>query len=143
MYNNSLSQKMSKINFKSNMIPDTFVSEQEIIKKIKTMPRETLEERQAFIKYCKSIKLTPQISAAINERLANLDKEAGAICKEVIDKVINPSKKLIEGYKELVESGVRLREKDILYIKKMTLESILPENIRNEAKSLLERILRK
>ena len=55
MYNNSLSQKMSKINFKSNMIPDTFVSEQEIIKKIKTMPRETLEERQAFIKYCKSI----------------------------------------------------------------------------------------
>ena len=146
MYNDSFSQKISKINFKGNVIPDTFVSEQEIINKIKTMPRKTLEEREAFIKYCKSIKITPQISAAINERLANIEKEAkieSVAYIEAIDKATNACKKLIEGYKKLLESSGQLFDDEIAQIRDIISRKYLPENIRIEAESLLKRIPKK
>lgn len=91
--NNSIhgNSKITKTNFKGNGHWETVpMSEHEIIEKIKTMPKRTPKENEIFINFCNSVKLTPNIAKAIQQRLSTFDEIIGQIrqSKEVIDSSI-------------------------------------------------------
>ena len=67
---NILTQKPS---FKGRFLtPEAFAAEEEIIKKINTLPQNIFLECAEFVKFCKSIDITPKISGAIRKRLVEV-----------------------------------------------------------------------
>lgn len=64
---------IQKTPFKGKIItPEAFAAEPEIIRKIKTLPEKIFLESAEFLKFCKSINITPKISRAIKKRLAEV-----------------------------------------------------------------------
>ena len=62
-----------KITFKGyHLKPDAFRAEGEIVEKIKTMPDSIKKKKDEFLKFCKSIDITPKISRAITKKLAEV-----------------------------------------------------------------------
>jgi len=60
--------RTSKVTFKGYYLtPDAFRAEGAIIEKIKTMPDSVFKEKNEFLKFCKSIDITPKISHAITK----------------------------------------------------------------------------
>jgi len=53
----------------TDIITGKITPEDEIINKIMMMPRDTAEEQDIFMKYCITLKLTPKIIEAINNKL--------------------------------------------------------------------------
>ena len=65
--------RTSKITFKGyHLKPEAFTAEREIVEKIRTMPDNTFKEQAEFLKFCKSIDITPKISIAITKKLAEV-----------------------------------------------------------------------
>ena len=52
--------------------PEAFMAEREIVEKIKTMPDNIFKEQAEFLKFCKSIDITPKISSVIKNRLVEV-----------------------------------------------------------------------
>ena len=48
------------------------MAEREVVEKIKTMPDNIFKEQAEFLKFCKSIDITPKISSVIRNRLAEV-----------------------------------------------------------------------
>lgn len=63
--------------------------------------------------------------------------------KKAINNTINAGEQLIEKYKKLLKTGGQLFENEIADLKDIVSNELLPENIRIEAKSLLQRIPKK
>ena len=62
-----------KMTFKGYYLkPDAFKAESEIIGKIRTMPDNIFKEKDEFLKFCKSIDITPKISRIIKKRLVEV-----------------------------------------------------------------------
>ena len=62
-----------KMNFRGyHLKPDAFMAEREIAEKIRTMPDNIFKENAEFLKFCKSIDITPKISRAITKKLAEV-----------------------------------------------------------------------
>ena len=51
---------------------DAFAAEHEIVEKIKAMSDNIFKEQAEFLKFCKSIDITPKISRAIKNRLTEV-----------------------------------------------------------------------
>ncbi len=65
--------RTSKMTFKGyHLKPEAFSAEREIVEKIRTMPDNIFKEQAEFLKFCKSINITPKISSAIKHRLAEV-----------------------------------------------------------------------
>ena len=64
---------LQKRSFKGKYLtPEAFAVESEIINKIKTLPNNIFLDYSEFLKFCKSIDITPKISRAITKRLAEV-----------------------------------------------------------------------
>ena len=62
-----------KMTFKCyHLKPEAFIAEGKIVEKIKAMPDNIFKEQAEFLKFCKSIDITPKISRAIKNRLAEV-----------------------------------------------------------------------
>lgn len=64
---------MQKTTFKGKPLkPSAFAAEPEIVEKIKTLPNNVFMDSVAYLKFCKSIDITPKISQAIKKRLTEV-----------------------------------------------------------------------
>ena len=64
---------MQKTTFKGKLLkPSAFTAEPEIIERIKTLPQNVFLDSVTFLKFCKSIDITPKISQAIKRRLTEV-----------------------------------------------------------------------
>ena len=62
---------MQKNSFKGKFLtPEAFAAEEEVIKRINALPKNIFLECAEFVKFCKSIDITPRISGALKKRLA-------------------------------------------------------------------------
>ena len=65
--------RTQKITFRGYYLkPEAFAAEHEIVEKIKTMPDNIFKEQAEFLKFCKSIDITPKICSAIKKRLTEV-----------------------------------------------------------------------
>ena len=65
--------RASKMTFREyHLKPEAFMAEREIVEKIRTMPDNIFKEQDEFLKFCKSINITPKISRAITKKLAEV-----------------------------------------------------------------------
>lgn len=64
---------IQKTSFKGKFITQkAFDAEPEVIERIKTLPKNVFLECSEFVKFCKSIDITPRISTALTKRLAEV-----------------------------------------------------------------------
>lgn len=74
--NNKISNnrsQMQRITFKARMLtPSAFAKEPEIVERIKILPQNVFMDSAAFLKFCKSIDVTPKISREIKKRLVEI-----------------------------------------------------------------------
>ena len=121
--------------------PDAFTAEHEIVEKIRTMPDNIFKERAEFLKFCKSIDITPKISRVITKRLVEVRQTKEKFDDNVVTYLIESSKRVIQGYKWLLNNGKELLKEEIAEIKEIISDSKLPQDIKDDAKVLLEKNL--
>ena len=64
---------IKKITFKEKILSqNAFTAEPEIVERIKTLPQNVFMDSVTFLKFCKSVDITPKISRAIKNRLAEV-----------------------------------------------------------------------
>lgn len=119
-----------------------FAAEPEVIEKIKTLPNDVFIDLAKFLKFCKSIDITPRITGAINRRLAEV-RQAKADSDNVIKSLIESSRNVIEGYRWLLNNKRQLSEKEIAEVTDISLDTRLPQYIRNNANELLQKNTKK
>lgn len=116
------------------LTPKAFAAETEIIEKIKSLPRNVFEEKTEFLKFYKSIDVTPKISRAMTKRLAEVRQANAGSTKSLID----TSKRVVEGYKWLLNNCRQLSKDEIAEVTKISFDSNLPIDIRTNANELLK-----
>ena len=119
------------------LTPDAFRAEGAIIEKIKTMPDSVFKEKNEFLKFCKSIDITPKISVALKKRLAEVRQVEREFDDNVVTGLAESSKRIIQGYKWLLNNGKKLLKDEIAEIKEIMSDSKLPQDIKDNAKILL------
>ena len=140
--NNYTIIKMPKMAFKGNYLkPEAFAAENEIIEKIRTMPDNIFKEQVEFLKFCKSIDITPKISRVITKRLAEVRQVKEGLDDNVTKSLIGSSNRIIQGYKWLLNNGKKLLKEEIDEIKEIISDSKIPQGIKDKAKILLKRNL--
>ena len=132
--------RTSKVTFKGYYLtPDAFRAEGAIIEKIKTMPYSVFKEKNEFLKFCKSIDITPKISHAITKKLVEVRQVKKGFDDNVVTSLTESSKRIIQGYKSLLNDGKKLLKYEIAEIKEIMSDSKLPQDIKDNAKILLEK----
>ena len=103
------------------------------------MPENIFKEKAEFLRFCKSINITPNISRAIKKRLTE-SRQPKTDSDKTLQSLIKSSERIIEGYKWLLNDGRKLLTNEIAQVKEIMSDSKLPQDIRTKAKELLERI---
>ena len=93
--------------------PEAFTAESEIVEKIKTMPDNIFKEKTEFLKFCKSIDITPKISRAITKKLAEVRQTQKGVDDNVVTSLVESSKRIIQGYTWLLINGKELLKDEI------------------------------
>lgn len=139
MKNNANYTLIQKTNFKGGKLTSkAFAAEAEILENIKTLPKNVFLEQEEFLKFCKTIDITPKISSAIKKRLAEVRQVM--VCSSNIQKsFIESSKRIIEGYEWLLNNGRQLLSDEIAEVTKIAFDVKLSPDIRNNAKKLLKK----
>ena len=127
-----------KMTFKGyHLKPEAFRAEGVIIEKIRTMPDNVFKEKNEFLKFCKSIDITPKISHAITKKLVEVRQVKKGFDDNVVTSLTESSKRIIQGYKWLLNDGKKLLKDEIAEIKEIMSDSKLPQDIKDNAKILL------
>ena len=137
--NNTHCNLIQKTAFKGKYLTSkAFAKEPEVLEKIKTLPKNVFIEQAEFLKFCKSIDITPKISGAITKRLAEV-RQAKTAPDSAIKSFIESSRRVIEGYKWLSNNARQLSKDEIAVVSKISLDAQLPQDIRNNADELLKK----
>ena len=71
--NNTGYNSIQKTSFTGKFLtPKAFAAEAEVIERINTLPKNVFLECSEFVKFCKSIDITPKINRAIKNRLTEV-----------------------------------------------------------------------
>lgn len=123
------------------LTPKAFAAETEIIEKIKSLPRYVFVERTEFLKFYKNIGITPKIYRAITKRFIEV-RQTKVNSDNPLKRFIESNKRIIEGYEWLLNNCRKLSKSEIAEITEISFDTKLPQDIRNNADKLLEKIRR-
>lgn len=139
MNKNTTYRFIQKTAFKGKYLTsDAFSREFEIIEKIKSLPNNVFEEKSEFVKFCKSISITPNIYGAIKKRLSEV-RQVKLGSDNAIKCFIESRKRIIEGYKWILNNSRALLKNEIAEVTEISLDTKLPQDIRKSADELLKK----